>query len=231
MAALCVPMIAQGSTSGALHLMCLYEDRNEQLLEELALTTAAQLSLALANLALRDTLRALSVRDPLTGLFNRRYMEETLQRELARAERSLDPLAVLQIDVDHFKQVNDEHGHDVGDVVLRALADTMRDVFRDEDVVCRYGGEELSVILARTGPDVARQRYAALRASLGGLRIPTRDGPLAAPTISCGMAVWPEDGSTGADLLLAADQALYAAKGAGRDRLEPAGGLPVPRGG
>lgn len=230
-AALCVPMIAQGSTSGALHLMCLYEDRNEQLLEELALTTAAQLSLALANLALRDTLRALSVRDPLTGLFNRRYMEETLQREVARAERSGEPLAVLQIDVDHFKCVNDEHGHDVGDTVLRAVADEMRAVFRDSDVVCRYGGEELSVILARTDAEAAGQRFAALRERLGDLRVPTRDGLLAAPTVSCGLAVWPDDGGTGADLVLTADQALYAAKAAGRDRLVRAGGLPVPRGG
>lgn len=229
--ALCVPMIAQGATSGALHLMCLQEDRTDRLLEELALTTAAQLSLALANLALRDTLRALSVRDPLTGLFNRRYMEETLQRELARAERSLDPLVVLQIDVDHFKRVNDEHGHDVGDVVLRAVSDALRDVFREEDVVCRYGGEEFAVILSRTGPEIARQRYTALREGLAALRIPTRDGVLAAPSVSCGLAVWPEDGGTGADLLLAADQALYAAKAAGRDRLVRAGGLPVPRGG
>ena len=230
-AALCVPLTAQGVTSGALHLACVEGGTVEDLLMDLAATTAAQLSLALANLALRDTLRALSVRDPLTGLFNRRYMEETLVRQLAAAERSGDPLVVLQIDVDHFKQVNDEHGHDVGDAVLRAVADTMRSVFRGEDVVCRYGGEELSVILARTSPEAAVQRFASLRSQLAAQRVPTRDGQLCAPTVSCGLAVWPDDGRSGDELVGAADQALYAAKAAGRDQLVRAASVPVPRGG
>lgn len=231
---LCVPLTAQGSTLGVLHLDAAGLDAAggtevPTTLEGLALTTAGQVSLALANLQLRETLRTLSVRDPLTGLFNRRYMEETLAREVTRAHRTGEPLSVIQLDVDHFKRVNDRHGHDVGDSVLRALADVMRGVFRGADVICRFGGEEFSVILPSTPTEAAVARAEEVRRTLLDLRVSTRDGLLAAPTVSCGVATLPGDGTDGDSLVAAADRALYAAKGLGRDRVVTGSDLPDPR--
>ena len=216
---LCVPMAAQGQTAGAFHLVLPTQEEGTATLTQLALTVSAQLSLAISNLELRETLRGLSIRDPLTGLFNRRYMEETLTRELARAERQGSPLAVLQLDVDHFKRVNDEHGHDAGDAVLRVVAQVLRVLVRDGDVVCRFGGEEFTAILPGIDHEVALQRMRDVQARLLSSRIPFHGYVLDAPTISGGLAMYPVDALSGEDLLHAADQALYAAKAAGRDRV------------
>jgi diguanylate cyclase (GGDEF)-like protein/PAS domain S-box-containing protein len=215
---LCVPMVAQGETTGVLHLAGPGDGPAEPLVQ-LAQTVAAQVSLAVANLVLRETLRGLAIRDPLTGLFNRRYMEETLQRELAQVDRATAPLSVLQVDVDHFKRVNDEHGHEAGDVVLRALAACMTEVFRESDVVCRYGGEEFTVVLAHTDAGTALDRVELFRSRLRELRVPYLGLVLPGPTVSAGLACFPGDGRTGEELVRAADLALYAAKAGGRDRV------------
>ncbi len=115
--------------------------------QRLATSVASQIALSLASLNLRETLRDQSIRDPLTGLFNRRFMQESLDRELLRAKRKKHPLTVLFLDLDHFKRFNDTFGHDAGDLVLRSMAEVFRQYFRGDDVVCRYGGEEFAVIL------------------------------------------------------------------------------------
>src|SRR6266403_2187503 len=130
---------------------------------QLATAVAEQVGLALANLKLRETLRLLSVRDPLTGLFNRRFMQESLERELRRAARSSRPLGGILLDIDHFKQFNDSYSHEAGDIVLRELGGFLQSQIRGEDIACRVGGEEFLLILPDTSLDVTRQRAEKLR--------------------------------------------------------------------
>ncbi len=175
---LCVPMASDGQTAGVIHLSSsdagIGRSGDDELedgpLRHLATIVAAQLSMALANLGLRDSLRQMAIRDPLTGLFNRRYMEETLDRELNRAARSSSEVAIVMIDVDHFKAFNDAHGHEAGDAVLAAVGEVLRRYSRTSDVACRFGGQEFLMIL----PDCSLA-YARLRAR----RAPTPGiGPL-----------------------------------------------------
>jgi diguanylate cyclase (GGDEF)-like protein len=225
---LCVPMAAQGQTVGVLHLIATDPRVLDPALQQLAATAAAQLSLAISNLELRETLRGLAIRDPLTGLFNRRYMEETLSRELARAAREEEVLTLLQLDVDHFKRFNDDYGHDAGDAVLRALSQVLRAVFRDSDVVCRFGGEEFTVVCPGVDEVGARARYRELQTRLDALRLPFRDKVLPPVTVSAGAAHYPRHAHEADDLMRLADQALYAAKRGGRDQLVVADLAPPP---
>ena len=176
-----------------------------------------RLGIALANIRLRQTLRQQSIRDPLTKLYNRRYLSETLPRELVQAEREGLSLAVLMFDVDRFKNFNDAYGHDLGDQVLRMIADLLFNQFRGSDIACRYGGEEFAVVLTRTNLRQAIVKAEELRASLRRLEVTHRHQPVGPITVSIGVAVFPQNGSTAATLLAAADEALYAAKRAGRD--------------
>ncbi len=166
---------------------------------------------------LQAKLRDASVRDPLTGLFNRRYLDATLRRELHRAQRENRPLALMVVDADHFKRVNDHYGHAGGDEVLRQIARVLQDNHRSEDVVCRYGGEEFVVVLPGSDLDFATGRAESLRRLVEGLEIPT-DGGFAHITISIGVtATLPGDD---ADVLFKrADAAAYEAKRAGRNRV------------
>jgi diguanylate cyclase (GGDEF)-like protein len=220
-ATLCVPLTAQGESLGILYLGArggaaggLGEDK-----QQLAQTVAEQLGLAVANLKLRETLRNQSIRDPLTGLFNRRYMEETLDRELRRAERNQRPLCVAMLDLDHFKGLNDGFGHEAGDLLLAELGRLLRTSLRGGDVVCRYGGEEFVLILPEAGAEDGFRRVEQLREASRQLCVTHRSRAIGAPTFSGGIAVYPTDGDTVEDLLRAADAALYVAKHGGRDRL------------
>ena len=130
-----------------------------------------RISLALANLRLREVLRGQSIRDPLTGLFNRRFMEESLERELRRAVRGKQPVAVLMLDIDHFKRFNDTFGHQAGDALLRALGNLLKETTRGQDVVCRYGGEEFAFVLAGASLDAARKRAELLREEIKHLNV------------------------------------------------------------
>jgi diguanylate cyclase (GGDEF)-like protein/PAS domain S-box-containing protein len=164
-------------------------------------------------------LRELSVRDHLTGLFNRRYMEETLDRELLRASRKELSLGVIMVDVDEFKHFNDSRGHAAGDVVLRELGSLLLGHFRGEDVACRYGGDEFVVVLPEASQIVTHARAGRLCEHIRHLNIQFEGEPLEAVTLSIGVAAFPENGSTSAEILKAADTALYRAKHAGRDRV------------
>jgi diguanylate cyclase (GGDEF)-like protein len=185
----------------------------------LAVTVAEQFALALANLRLRETLRGQSIRDPLTGLFNRRYMEETLDRELRRAERERRALSLILLDIDRFKSFNDTFGHEAGDTVLASLGALLRSTLRAGDVACRYGGEEFVLILPAASLADAHRRAEEIRESIRGLRVSLGGRPLEAVRCSMGVAAFPEHGEEGDALLRAADAALYRAKGEGRDQV------------
>jgi diguanylate cyclase (GGDEF)-like protein len=221
---LCVPMMAHGETLGLLYVDSGRSKDDGSVFgksgnsgEQLAKTLAEQAALALANLKLREALRTQSIRDPLTNLFNRRYMEESLDRELSRAVRKHTPVSLMLIDVDHFKRFNDTFGHEAGDTVLRSLGHLLQSQLRTEDIVCRFGGEEFVVILPDAPLDAARQRGEQLRAAAKELATELRGQTLGPITLSIGVATFPANGGTGSALVEAADAALYRAKKEGRD--------------
>jgi diguanylate cyclase (GGDEF)-like protein len=185
---------------------------------------AEHVALALVNIRLRETLREQSVRDELTGLFNRRYMEETLERELRRATRERRSVGLIMADVDHFKAHNDRLGHAAGDEVLRGIASFLGESVRGEDVVCRFGGEEFVVILPKAGLEDTRLRAEELRRRLADRATVDLAPGLPAVTVSLGVAAFPEHGDDVEQLLAAADEALYRAKADGRDRVAVARG-------
>ena len=176
-------------------------------------------ALALANLRLREALRLEAIRDPLTNLYNRRYMEESLERETQRAKRRNTPVSILMFDIDHFKRLNDTYGHEAGDVVLKQIGDLFRKYTRPEDVACRYGGEEFLLILPETPLETVLQRAEELRLTIKDrLRIPWNDTTLSI-TISVGVTAFPNHGVNVKEIVSAADTALYQAKRQGRDQV------------
>lgn len=219
---LCVPMVAQGEAVGVLHLEMgppgpdgrpvMTDAKNR-----LALSVADHLALALASLRLRETLHIQSIRDPLTGLYNRRYMEESLERELRRADRKQRPLAALMLDLDHFKKFNDTLGHAAGDAMLRSIGAFLQSRMRKDDIVCRYGGEEFTIIMPESSLEIATQRAERLREDSKRLEISANGQFLGSVTFSVGIACFPDHGTTAEQLLHIADLALYRAKAAGRD--------------
>ncbi len=173
----------------------------------------------LANLELRETLRSQAIRDPLTNLFNRRYMDETLVRELSRVKRKEAPLSVIMIDVDHFKRLNDTAGHAAGDEVLRRVAEELASAVRREDVACRYGGEEFALIMPELTIEGAVERAEKLRRAVEDLFVEVGGRRVGPVTASFGVACYPMHGSSGEALLQVADEALYRAKTGGRNRV------------
>ena len=227
---LCTPLTAQAETLGLLHVQVRRRTAGKARAarladrERLVKTLGEQLALALANIRLRATLRDQSSRDSLTGLFNRRYMEESLDREIRRAAREGYGLGVLLADLDNFKQLNDAFGHAAGDDVLRQIGRYLSTSVRGEDIACRFGGEEFVIILPKASLDDAYRRAEALREGIkaGSPNEPNRLYPTA--TVSVGVAAYPDHGSSAAQLILAADSAMYLAKAQGRDRVVMAGG-------
>ena len=215
---LCVPMTAQGETLGLLYLTTTQTGQLTEAKQQLARTVAEHISLAISNLKLRETLHDRSIRDPLTGLFNRRYLEEVLIREIHRAQRKQYPLSAIMIDIDRFKHFNDTFGHEAGDAVLQALARFLQQNIRKSDIACRYGGEELTLILPEASSEISWQRAEKLRQGVKQLNLQYRGRSLGAIALSCGIACFPEHGLTGEAVLRAADTALYRAKKEGRDR-------------
>jgi diguanylate cyclase (GGDEF)-like protein/PAS domain S-box-containing protein len=175
--------------------------------------------LTIDNAQLHEMLRQESIRDPLTGLFNRRFMEEALAKELNRADRTTRPLAVVMLDLDHFKSINDTFGHDGGDKALRRLSLLLKASIRGSDIICRYGGEEFTLILPDASLTDALLRMEQLRKDIKQLAIQHQGKSMNRFTGSFGIAVFPEHGSTGETLLKAADEALYRAKQSGRDQV------------
>lgn len=170
--------------------------------------------------ALKEQLADQAVHDPLTGLFNRRYLDEALERELARAARSQCPLSLLMIDIDHFKHINDTFGHPVGDRVLAQLGTLLDQLIRRCDTACRYGGEEFVVLMPESAAEELTQRAEQLRSAFSQLYIEV-EGRLISATLSIGIATCPPRQKLDAGTLIKmADQALYLAKQGGRNRVE-----------
>lgn len=227
---LCVPLMAQGEVLGLFHVHGADPPAGAvptpvDAIERLTLTIAEHLSLAVANLQLRETLRSQSLRDPLTGLYNRRYMDDCLERELREASRAARSVSALAVDIDHFKAFNDRLGHAEGDRILTDIGATLLRVTRAEDVVCRTGGEEFVIILPDTTLEAATRRAEEIR------RAAQEMGDAgAAVTLSLGVATFPQHGVTPLGLLRAADMALYEAKRLGRNRVhlaDPQGNRPL----
>lgn len=222
----CVPLVALGETLGILHLRAsaptpggVSRPAFSGSTQSLTLTVAEHLALSLGNLKLQEALRHQAIRDPLTGLFNRRFMLETLERELYRMQRKESSLGIIMLDLDHFKRFNDSFGHAAGDAVLSALGQMLLNKVRKEDVACRYGGEEFTVILPETSKQTAYERAEELRQLVHGLHLEHHGQSLGGITISLGVAVYPQHGEDPEALLRAADKALYQAKHAGRNRV------------
>lgn len=222
---LCIPMIAQGEVLGLLNLMKNPGDMTqsgEKWVEEnqhIARSVAKQIGLALGNIKLRETLRELSVSDPLTGLFNRRFMEEFFVREFMLAKRKDTSIGIIMLDIDHFKHYNDTFGHEVGDDVLRELGSLLRKSIRGSDIACRYGGDEFVLILPEASLAVTLERVEHIREEVKHLDVGNANQPMETINISAGVAVFPDHGETSEIVLHAADIALYQAKKAGRNQV------------
>lgn len=228
----CVPLNAQNEILGLLYLEKITSADSEdaaapglsETQQNLARTLAEHISLSLANLKLRETLRHQAIRDPLTGLFNRRYLTETLEREIARAQRRNLGVGVIMLDVDHFKRFNDTYGHEAGDHLLAVLGRYLQSSIRAEDIACRYGGEEFTLILPEITAETLMARAEQIRAGARNLEVYYHGKLLGEITISMGVSYYPQHGQDSATLLQAADGALYQAKQSGRNRVVMAGG-------
>jgi diguanylate cyclase (GGDEF)-like protein len=218
---LCMPIVAHGNTLGVLYVECETEaivDKVKQRID--GLRQLVQLTgMTIATLNLRTTLENQSIRDSLTGLFNRHFMQMSLEREIARAARRNQILAVYMLDLDHFKKFNDTYGHAAGDTVLKAIAEIFRYSIRTEDFACRYGGEEFTIMLPDVTPAVAYERAESIRRAVSNLRVPLDKEVYGEFTVSIGIALFPNDGDSADLLLRRADQALYRAKRQGRNQV------------
>lgn len=224
----CAPLHTQGEVHGLLQLYgtaaaasatdALPDDAENR--RQLIHSASEQISLSIANLKLQEHLRQQSIRDMLTGLYNRRHMEASLAREVARADRSGEPCGVILIDVDHFKKFNDTLGHQAGDALLKGLGEFIAHHVRGEDIPCRYGGEEFILILPGASPDGALRRAEQIRIAVESvLKVPYEDGCLPPVTISMGVACYPIHAASAELTIKAADVALYASKQGGRNRV------------
>lgn len=228
----CVPMLAQGEAVGVLHLAMESSPAGTSnalapAQRQLLFAAAEHIGLATANIRLREALKRQSIRDPLTGLYNRRFMEEWLDRELRRTERLGQPLSALALDLDHFKRFNDTFGHEGGDLVLREVGALLRGLVRASDIICRVGGEELVLLLPETPLATALQIAETIRAAVAQLAVLHRSRPLGAVTVSIGVAEYSRNGQGARALLAAADAALYQAKHAGRNCVAHAAAIGV----
>lgn len=224
---ICQPLIAQNNLLGLLYREA-GEDGCDASAQQLATMLAEQVSLAIANIELREQLRSQALRDPLTGLHNRRFLEEALTRETARSTRSGKPLALAILDLDNFKHINDTRSHEAGDAVLRGMGEILRRTLRKSDIAGRYGGEEFLVLLPESDLDAARTCMTNLLHAVRAMRVPWSGGMLEGVTASIGLAVLPLHVDRGEALIAAADAALYQAKGQGRDRVAVSDRLAAP---
>ncbi|MDO8323682.1 MAG: sensor domain-containing diguanylate cyclase [Phenylobacterium sp.] len=223
---ICLPLTAQGDALGVLCLLSNREPSDEvdpesRLGEErmkFYVAAAENLALAVSNLRLRETLHYQALRDPLTGLFNRRYLLDTLERELDRTTTRDQAVSVVMFDIDHFKRFNDTFGHVAGDTLLARLGAFLREWAGAEDVAVRYGGEEFTIVLPDTPAEQAFERIETLRRGIESLAIEHNGQPLGRVTISAGIATFPHQGVDRGDLIQMADEALYEAKRSGRNR-------------
>ena len=219
---ICVPLLAQGKSFGLIYIgFCAFEDDEEQHNRNRHIVEAASdsIGLALANLTLRESLRVLSFHDQLTGLANRRFMEESFQKELFRAKRLCQNIIIAMIDIDEFKYFNDTYGHDAGDYVLREISALMIRFRRGTDIICRYGGEEFIIIISGIDLKKAAERLEQLRGAIAEINLTYNGAHLPNITISVGISIFPEHGDSMTNLIKASDDALFQAKRGGRNKI------------
>lgn len=217
----CLPITARGQTSG---LLCMEASgtASNTLTDDVAASArnfADQLSLALVNIELRERLQNMAIRDPLTELYNRRFMDEALARELALAQRKGGKLCIAMLDIDHFKKVNDTYGHPAGDEILKLVARYLVSALRRSDFICRYGGEEMMLVLPDCDHAEGLEKAQMVCDGIRDLKIVIDGDELPSVTVSIGVAIFPDDGATRTDIVGNADQALYQAKRGGRNRV------------
>lgn len=220
---LCVPLRAQNDVFGLLYMEVSLKDRIHKQLnsDELLLINAfAELAaLALANAKLRENLRYQAIRDPLTTLYNRRHLEEFIHQQIHQSERNKTSVAILMLDIDHFKKINDECGHAAGDAVLKELGQLLLNEIRPGDIASRYGGEEFILVLYNTDAETAKERAETIRKSVASMRVKSHGNDVNSITVSIGIAVYPQDGISGTELIALSDKALYSAKHSGRNKV------------
>lgn len=218
---LCIPLMAQNDIYGLLYMEVSEEpagafSQNQQLL----ITAFSELTaLAFANVRLRENLRYQSMRDPLTGLYNRRYLEDFLLKQIHQSERTKSPISLLMLDLDHFKKINDTYGHDAGDVALKELGKILQEDIRVGDIAARYGGEEFIVAFYNTDEKTIKTRAESIREAVSRLQVKYGAQPVGPITVSIGVAVYPTDGRNTNELIESADKALYFAKTNGKNRI------------
>jgi diguanylate cyclase (GGDEF)-like protein len=216
-----MPITGRGQTSGLLYLQS-SDSSGERAFDGIMMRTrsfADQLSLALVNIELRERLQNMAIKDPLTELYNRRFLDEALSRELLIAERKKTKVCVAMVDIDHFKKVNDTHGHPAGDVILKQVGRHLANAVRRSDIVCRYGGEEMLLVMPDCELDEGVRKASAIRESIKSMVLRSDGVELPSITVSIGVAIYPDNAQDRIELVSAADQALYKAKKSGRDRV------------
>jgi len=214
--AYCVPLLDAEKAFGVLRIENRKMKTNKHL-RGLGFIIAEYMALAISNIRMRKRLRAMTLIDPLTGLHNRRFLDDAIRREIGKANRSGSHLGVVMIDLDHFKHLNDSKGHDAGDVVLKAIAGIIKASLRASDVVCRFGGEEFVVLLPEGEYKDFLSRAEELRLAISSLSVIHLGQELGPITASFGVAALPEHGNDAASIIKSADNALYAAKDGGRN--------------
>lgn len=217
---LCIPLTAHGNTIGIMHL---YFGQGEievdEITTQLAYSVAEHLGLALANLSLQEKLRSQALRDPLTGLYNRRFFEQKLTEHVNNSATSTESLSLLMLDLDHFKRFNDNFGHDAGDYVLKEISAMLKRTVSDDEIACRLGGEELAVILPHSDMDEATEYADNIVTQIRTMHLEHKGLSLGQLSVSIGVSTYPEPSSDIEGLVKMADKALYMAKEQGRDRV------------
>lgn len=224
----CVPLVVQGETLGLFYIDTPAGMNADHLISrgQLVVTVGEGIKLSLSNLKLREIMREQATHDPLTGLFNRRYLNDTLPRELHQAGRHKSPMCIAMIDIDHFKQFNDTYGHEAGDLMLREVGHILNENIRASDIACRYGGEEFVLVLLDSALEAGRRHIEWIRAQVKQLQLRYGEQLLRTMTLSVGIVEAAANDLNTEELLRAADKAMYAAKHAGRDRTVMFGELP-----
>jgi diguanylate cyclase (GGDEF)-like protein/PAS domain S-box-containing protein len=219
---LCLPMIAKGETLGMLYLRFDNSEAINKTIQELAETVGQNIAMSFANLKLQEKLRYQSLRDPLTGLFNRRYLQESLAKELERAQRQKNKqfVSLIMLDIDHFKRFNDIYGHSAGDLVLREVGAFIQSQIRQYDIACRYGGEELVIVMPDASLETTIIRAEEIRTGVKKIQLEHEGQKLCSISVSIGVSCFPDNSVDFDGLIRAADKALYQAKEQGRDRVQ-----------
>lgn len=216
---LCLPLVVQGETLGLLEVdsPAGMDSDDATSWKQLVVTVGEGIKLSLSNLKMREVMHEQATHDSLTGLLNRRYLDDTLPREIIHAQRQKTQICIAMLDIDHFKQFNDTFGHEAGDVILRELGQVLKDNVRRSDIACRFGGEEFVLVLLDSPLESSKHHLEKIRQLVKKLQIRYGDQLLGTVTLSVGLVEVSKDEATPEEILRAADEALYAAKNAGRD--------------